>query len=67
MTDFGGYRSLFLDFGADPGRVDTMSMGALSGMISAIQKKRGAVEVPPEEDRKKALDSFLVEIAHTLR
>lgn len=60
MTDFGGYRAMMLDFGVDPRSVDTMSLGELSSMMSALEKRRGKADVPSEEERTRLLADFAV-------
>ena len=58
MTDFGGFRAMFLDFGADPNSIDVMSLPRLRGMIKSMKKRRGVVKPPPVQVRNRAMDEF---------
>lgn len=62
MTDFGGYRSMLLDFGCDPRAVDTMSLSSIVDMMVAMEKRRGKTEVPDEQEREKKFSVFMDQV-----
>lgn len=58
MRDFGAYRAMLLDFGADPRAIDTMSLAEIVSMMKAMEKRRGKPDVPSDEERAAAMDRF---------